>query len=95
MRGREDSQRLQLLPGRYASMTSDCPDGLCKLKIQAVDRAIGHHKNDWFVLLNSTKNDDDVNHALRFCEIFRLESKVRVNPDGYEVLVRDDLKRLH
>jgi hypothetical protein len=72
-------------------MTSDCPAGLCRRKLQAVDRAIGHHKNDWLVLLNFTKNSDDVNHALRFCEIFQLESKVRIKSDGYEVLARNDL----
>jgi hypothetical protein len=75
-------------------MTSNCPDGLCKLKIQAVDCAIGHHKNEWSILLNSTKNSKDVEHALRFCEMFRLESKVKVETDGYQVLVKNDLIRL-
>lgn len=74
-------------------MTSDCPDGLCKLKLQAIDRAIGHYKNEWLVLLSSTKSNDDVTHALRFCEIFQLESKVQIKSDGYWVLARDDLKR--
>lgn len=75
-------------------MTSDCVDGLCKQKIQALDRAIGHHKNEWSVLLNSTKSDKDVEYALRFCETFHLESKVRIENDKYVVLVKDDLLRL-
>jgi len=75
-------------------MTPDCPDGFCKTKIQAVDRAIGHHKNEWSVLLHYTKNSKDVEHALRFCELFRLESKVKVETDGYVVLVKNDLIRL-
>ena len=75
-------------------MTSDSPDDLCKAKIQAVEHAIGHHKNEWVVLLNWTKNSDDVAQALRFCEVFQLESKVRVKSKGYEVLVRGDLERI-
>ena len=75
-------------------MTSDCTDGLCKQKLQAVDRAIGHQKNEWLVLLHWTKNQDDVNHALRFCQVFQLESKVMVKSDGYEVLARDDLVKV-
>jgi hypothetical protein len=75
-------------------MTTDCPDGFCKMKIQAVDSAIGHHKNEWAVLLNSTKNSKDIEHALRFCEIFRLESKVKVEKDRYVVLVKNELIQL-
>ena len=75
-------------------MTHDCPDGLCKTKLQAVDRAIGHHKNEWSVLLNFTRNSKDVEHALRFCELFKLEPKVRVKSDGYVVFVKNDLVRL-
>lgn len=75
-------------------MNTDCPDGLCKLKIQAVDHAIGHHKNDWSVLLNSTKSSKDVELALRFCEIFHLESKVKIEKDSYVVLVKNELLRL-
>ena len=75
-------------------MTSDYPDNLCKRKIQAVDRAIGHYKNEWVVLLNWTMSSDDVAQSLRFCEVFQLESKVRVKMNGYEVLVRDDLERI-
>ncbi|MFW9833007.1 MAG: hypothetical protein ACFFEK_03345 [Candidatus Thorarchaeota archaeon] len=75
-------------------MTSECPDGLCKMKIQAVDRAIGHHKNEWSVLLKSTKNHKDVEHALRFCQVFRLEPKVKVENDRYVVLVKNELLRL-
>jgi len=72
-------------------MTSDCPDGLCKQKIQAVDRAIGHHKNEWSVLLYPTKESKDVEHALRFCEMFRIESKVKVEGDEYIVLVKNEM----
>ena len=75
-------------------MNPDCPDGLCKMKIQALDRAIGHHKNEWSVLLNSTKNSKDVEHALRFCEIFRLESKVKEETDGFKVFVKNELARM-
>lgn len=75
-------------------MNPDCPDGLCKLKIQAVDRAIGHYKNEWSVLLNSTKNSKDVEQALRFCRIFRLESKVKIRDDNYVVLVKNEPIRL-
>lgn len=75
-------------------MNPDCPDGLCKTRIQAVDRAIGHHKNEWSVLLNLTRNSKDVEHALRFCELFRLESKVKIETGGYMVLVKNDLIRL-
>jgi hypothetical protein len=75
-------------------MTNDCPDGLCKTKLQAVDSAIGHHKNEWSVLLNFTRNTKDVEHALRFCERFKLEPKVKVETDGYIVLVKNDLHRL-
>ncbi len=74
-------------------MTSDCPDGYCKQKIQAVDNAIGHKKNDWATLLQKTDNYDDVIHALRFCEIFKLEAKVSVLDEGYEVQVRSDVIR--
>ncbi|MFW9788538.1 MAG: hypothetical protein ACFFE2_16375 [Candidatus Thorarchaeota archaeon] len=75
-------------------MNTDCPDGLCKIKIQAVDRAIGHHKNEWSVLLNATKNSKDVEHALRFCELFKLEPKVKVENDNYVVLFKNDLLRV-
>ena len=77
----------------HIDMNPDCPDGLCKLKIQAVDRAIGRHKNEWSVLLNSIKNSKDVEHALRFCRIFRLESKVKIKDDNYVVLVKNELIR--
>jgi len=72
-------------------MTSDCPDGLCKQKIQAVDHAIGHYKHEWSVLLNLTNDSRDVEHALRFCQMFKLESKVKIEPDGYVVLVKNEL----
>jgi hypothetical protein len=75
-------------------MTSECPDGLCKLKLQAVDRAIGHQKNEWLILLPWTRNQEDVAHALRFCELFLLESKVMVKSDGYEVLARNELLKI-
>ena len=75
-------------------MNPDCPDGFCKMKIQAVDRAIGHHKNEWSVLLNSTKNSKDVEYALRSCRSFQLESKVKIEDDNYVVLVKNELIRL-
>ena len=68
----------------------DCPDGLCKLRIQAVDNAIGHKKNEWGVILEPTRQYEDVAHALRFCEIFHLEAKVSVERNGYSVLIRSD-----
>ena len=80
--------------GRKTSMNTDCSDGLCKLKIQAIDRAIGHQKNDWLVILPWTRSQEDLKNALRFCEIFQLESKVMVRSDGYEVLARDDLMKI-
>ena len=70
-------------------MASDCPDGLCQLKIQAIDNAIGHHKSKWQVLLSSTENSGDVANALQFCEIFKMEAKVNVKSNGYEILVRE------
>jgi hypothetical protein len=70
-------------------MPPDCPDGLCKVKIQAIDNAIGHHKNDWHVLLSSTDNSRDLENALQFCEVFHIEAKVNVTPRGYEVLIRN------
>ena len=75
-------------------MTSVCPDDICKAKLQAIDRAIGHHKNEWVILLDWTKSSDDVAQALRFCEVFQMESKVSVKSNGYEVLVRDALERI-
>ena len=76
-------------------MNPDCPDGFCKMKIQAVDRAIGHHKNELSVLLNSTMNSKDVEYyALRFCRFFQLESKVKIEDDNYVVLVKNELIRL-
>ncbi|MGY5875485.1 MAG: hypothetical protein RTU30_07050 [Candidatus Thorarchaeota archaeon] len=70
-------------------MTPDCPDGLCKLKIQAIDNAIGHHKSKWQVLLSSTSSSNDVENALQFCEVFKMEARVSVTSEGYEVLARD------
>lgn len=72
-------------------MTSDCPDGYCKQKIQAVDKAIGYKKDDWATLLSETNNYDDVMQALRFCEIFKLEAKVSVQDSGFAVKVRNDV----
>ncbi len=68
----------------------NCPDGLCRLRIQAVDNAIGHSKNEWGVILEPTREYADVAHALRFCEVLHLEAKVKVASDGYSVLVRND-----
>lgn len=72
-------------------MTSDCCDGYCKQKIRAVDNAIGHKKNEWAILLNETNNFEDVVNALRFCEVFKLEARVHVTTEGYNVQFRDDL----
>ena len=72
-------------------MTSDCPDGYCRQKIQAVDNAIGYKKHDWATLLQETNNYDDVIHALRFCEIFKLEAKVSVLDDGFAVKVKNEV----
>jgi len=72
-------------------MTSDCPDGYCRQKIQAVDTAIGYEKNNWATLLDETDNYDDVMQALRFCEIFKLEAKVSVLDDGFAVKVRNEV----
>ncbi len=70
-------------------MTPDCPDGLCKLKIQAIDNAIGHTKSEWQVLLSSTPDSNDVENALQFCEVFKMEARVSVTLEGYEVLTRE------
>ena len=72
-------------------MTTDCPDGYCRQKIRAVDIAIGHDKNEWTTILNETNNYEDVNQALRFCEVFKLEAKVSVTTEGYRVQIRDDI----
>ena len=72
-------------------MTTDCPDGYCRQKIQAVDNAIGHTKNEWAILLHGTNNYEDVTKALKFCEVFKLEAKVSVTPEGYNVLFRYDI----
>ncbi|MGQ4912317.1 MAG: hypothetical protein ACP6KW_09135 [Candidatus Thorarchaeota archaeon] len=72
-------------------MNNDCPDGTCRLKILEIDRALGHEKNEWAVLLKSSENTEDVNNALRFCEVFHLESKVKVTHEGYTVLFRSDV----
>ncbi|MDH4213047.1 MAG: hypothetical protein OEV85_03920 [Candidatus Thorarchaeota archaeon] len=72
-------------------MTTDCPDGYCRQKIQAVDNAIGYTKNEWATLLDGTDNLNDLSKALRFCEVFKLEARVRVSSDGYKVQYRRDL----
>ncbi|MFW9844439.1 MAG: hypothetical protein ACFFEV_07675 [Candidatus Thorarchaeota archaeon] len=72
-------------------MDSDCPDGYCKQKIQAVDDALGHTNSGWATLLDATSNYDDVKQALRFCETFKLEASVSVLDDGFEVKVRSDV----
>lgn len=71
----------------------NCPDGLCKLRIQMVDNAIGHTKNEWGVILEPTREYEDVANALRFCEVFHLEAKVSISSDGYQVLVRSEYFR--
>ncbi len=75
-------------------MTHSCPDDSCRKKIQAIDCAIGHDKNNWFVILDKTDDMRDVANALQFCETLQLEAKVRVASDGYQVLIRDNLIRL-
>lgn len=72
-------------------MTSDCPDGYCRQKIQAVDNAIGYKKDGWATLLDETNDYDDVMQALRFCEIFKLEAKVSVLDEGFAVKVRNEV----
>ncbi|TFG31028.1 hypothetical protein EU528_07295 [Candidatus Thorarchaeota archaeon] len=74
-------------------MTTDCPDGYCKQKIQAVDKALGYNKDGWATLLQETSSYEDVKHALRFCEIFKLEAKVCVLDEGFEVQVRNDVMK--
>ncbi|MGY5858707.1 MAG: hypothetical protein RTU63_05005 [Candidatus Thorarchaeota archaeon] len=79
-------------------MTSDCPDGFCKQKIHSVDKAIGYTKDEWATLLHETSNYEDVMHALKFCETFKMEAKVSVLDDGFAVKIRNeayqDLKTL-
>jgi hypothetical protein len=75
-------------------MTYDCHDNSCAKKIQAIDCAIGHDKNNWFVILDKTDDVKDVANALRFCETLKLEAKVKITTNGYRVLIRDDLIRL-
>jgi hypothetical protein len=77
--------------GAQQQLTTDCPDGYCRQKIRAVDIAIGHDKNEWTTLLYDTKNYNDVNQALRFCEVFKLEAKVSVSTEGYRVQIRNDI----
>ena len=77
--------------GAQEHMTSDCPDGYCKQKIQAVDDAIGYKKNEWAILLKETNDYEDVMQALRFCEIFKLEAKVSVLDEGFAVEVKSDV----
>lgn len=77
--------------GAKEQMTSDCPDGYCRQKMQAVDNAIGHVENEWATLLYNTNNFKDVTNALRFCEVFKLEAKVSVTPQGYKVHFRNEL----
>ena len=79
--------------GAQEQMTSDCPDGYCKQKIQAVDKAIGYKQDEWSILLQETNNYDEVMQALRFCEIFRLEAKVSVQDDGFAVKVRNEVMK--
>ncbi|MFX0056168.1 MAG: hypothetical protein ACFFAD_14665 [Candidatus Hermodarchaeota archaeon] len=75
-------------------MTNACRDGECRRRIQDIDNAIRHEKHVWSIILESSQDLDDVNHALRFCEVFRLEAKVMIDSRGLEVLVRDDFIRL-
>lgn len=75
-------------------MTKACRNGECHRRIQDIDSAIRHEENTWSIMLKSTQDLNDVNHALRFCEVFRLEAKVTIDSRGLEVLVRDDFIRL-
>lgn len=75
-------------------MTEACRNGECQRRIQDMDNAIRHEQNIWSIILESSQDLDDVNHALRFCEVFRLEAKVKIDSRGLEVLVRDGLIRL-
>ncbi len=80
--------------GYKPRMTSNCRDDLCVRKMRDFDRAIGRERSQWNVLLRFTKSHEDVENALRFCEVFRLEAKVKVSSEGYAVMVRDDLIRM-
>lgn len=71
-------------------MITDCPDGYCRQKIQAIDNAIGYTKDEWATLLYGSQNLSDVSEALRFCEVFKLETRVRVSSNGYMVQFRKD-----
>lgn len=75
-------------------MTETCRDSKCRRMIQDIDSAIRHESNAWSIILRSSQNLNDVNYALRFCEVFRLEAKVKIDSRGIEVLVRDDFIRL-
>ena len=77
--------------GAQEQMTSDCPDGYCKQKIQAVDNALGFNNNEWETLLHVTSDYSDVKQALRFCEVFKLEAKVCVLDKGFTVQVKSDV----
>jgi hypothetical protein len=75
-------------------MPKVCRDGECQHMIQDMDNAIRYEKNAWSIILESSQNLNDVNHALRFCEGFLLEAKVRIDSRGIEVLVRYDFIRV-
>jgi len=71
-------------------MTTDCPDGYCRNKIQAVNDAIGYKADGWSTLLEETNNYEDVMKALRFCEVFKLEAMVCEQENGFTVKIRND-----
>ncbi len=75
-------------------MPKVCQDGECQHMIQDMDNSIGYEKSLWSIILESSQDLNDVNLALRFCEVFLLEAKVRIDSRGIEVLVRDDFIRL-
>ncbi|NHJ12895.1 MAG: hypothetical protein EAX95_04425 [Candidatus Thorarchaeota archaeon] len=75
-------------------MTNGCSDNACNKKVRAIDSAIGYDSTSWSVILEKTDDMKDVENALRFCEVFHLEAKVRVTSEGYRVLIRDELIRL-
>lgn len=71
-------------------MTSDCPDGYCQKKIQAVNDAIGYKADGWSTLLEETSDYENVMNALRFCEVFKLEAKVCEQENGFCVKIKHE-----
>jgi hypothetical protein len=76
-------------------MTTDCPDGYCRQKIQAIDNAIGFTKNEWATLLDGKDSLNDVSKALQFCEAFKLEARVSITSEGLRVQFRHEILKLN